>query len=88
MKYFISLAKLIMVIIWAGLLTNLFFPFPGQGALALYLLLGFMCIMHLIQIVIIYSAFNKKMKLTKSEAVQIFIFGVFKLWQIKDRLRA
>lgn len=73
--------------VWTGLLTNLAFPFPGQAALAFYLLLGFMSIMHLIQLAVIYSAFNKKIRLTKSEAVQVFIFGVFKLWQIKDRLR-
>ncbi|WP_281170220.1 hypothetical protein [Psychromonas aquimarina] len=43
--------------------------------------------MHLIQLVVIYSVFSKKLRLTKCEAVQVFIFGLFKLWQIKDRLR-
>lgn len=86
MHYFITFAKLLMVIIWGLLLSNLFFPFPGKMAIVFYLLLGFIFFMHLIQLLVIYGAFSEKLKLTKSEALQIFIFGVFKLWQIKNRL--
>ncbi len=72
--------------IWALLITNLFFPFPGKAAIVFYLLLGLVIFMHLIQLLIIYGAFSEKLKLTKSEALQLFIFGIFKLWQLKDRL--
>jgi putative membrane protein len=34
----------------------------------------------------IYRFFGEKLRLTKKEASTIFLFGVFKLWQIKDRL--
>lgn len=86
MRYFINFAKLLMIIIWGLLLSNLFIPFPGKIAIIFYLLLAFVVVMHLIQLLVIYGAFSEKLKLSKSEALQIFIFGVFKLWQIKDRL--
>ena len=87
MNYFITFAKILMVFIWVLLLSNLFFPFPGKAEIVFYLLLGFVIFMHLIQLLMIYGAFSEKLKLTKSEAGQIFIFGVFKLWQIKDRIK-
>ncbi|GLS92283.1 membrane protein [Psychromonas marina] len=86
MNYFITFAKALMIVIWALLLSNLFFPFPGKAEIVFYLLLGFVIFMHLIQLLMIYGAFSEKLKLTKLEAGQIFIFGVFKLWQIKGRL--
>ena len=87
MKHFITFAKALMILIWGLLLVNLTFAFPGKVALALYLLLGFVVIMHLIQLLIIYGAFSEKLNLTKSEGLQIFLFGVFKLWQIRGRLQ-
>ncbi|MCP4322748.1 MAG: DUF1145 domain-containing protein [Psychromonas sp.] len=86
MNYFISFAKVLMTLIWVLLITNLFSPFPGKAEIVFYLLLGFVIFMHLIQLLMIYGAFSEKLKLTKSEALQIFIFGVFKLWQIKGRI--
>ena len=86
MRYFITFAKLLMLIIWGLLLSNLVFPFPGKMAVVFYLLLGFIFFMHLIQLLVIYGAFSERLKLTKAEALQVFIFGVFKLWQIKNRL--
>lgn len=87
MNYFLTFAKVVMLLIWVLLLSNLFFPFPGKAEIVFYLLLGFMIFMHLIQLLMIYGAFSEKLKLTKSEALQIFIFGVFKLWQIKERIK-
>jgi len=86
MNYFIMFAKFLMVIIWLGLLSNLFFPIFAQATIVFNLLLAFICFMHSIQLLIIYGAFAEKLKLTKSEGLQIFIFGIFKLWQIKGRL--
>ena len=86
MNYFIMIAKFLMVIIWLGLLGNLFFPIFAQATVVFNLLLAFICFMHTIQLLVIYGAFAEKLKLTKSEGLQIFIFGVFKLWQIKERL--
>jgi len=86
MKYFISFAKALMIIIWGLLIANLFFPFPGKAALAFYFLLAFVVAMHAIQLLVIYGAFAEKLKLTKKEGFAIFFFGVFKMWQLKDRL--
>jgi len=86
MKYFIPFAKILMVIIWALLLTNLAFPFPGKAAMAFYFLLAFVVVMHAIQLLVIYGAFAEKLKLSKKEGIELFFFGVFKMWQIKDRL--
>ncbi|PKF61932.1 hypothetical protein CW745_08065 [Psychromonas sp. psych-6C06] len=86
MNYFITFAKVMMALIWVLLITNLFVPFPGKAAIVFYFLLGFVVFMHLIQLLMIYGAFSEKLKLTKKEAFSIFIFGVFKLWQIKGRL--
>jgi len=87
MNYFITFAKTMMIIIWVLLLSNLIFPFPGKAEIVFYLLLAFVIFMHLIQLLMIYGAFSEKLKLSKLEALQIFIFGVFKLWQIKGRLQ-
>lgn len=87
MDYFIKLSKVLMLLIWALLITNIFFPFPGKAEIVFYILLAFFIFMHLIQLLMIYGAFSEKLKLTKLEAVQIFIFGVFKLWQIKGRIQ-
>lgn len=86
-NYFITFSKSLMVLIWLLLLSNIFVPFPGKAEVIFYLLLGLMIFMHLIQLMMIYGAFSEKLKLTKLEALQIFIFGVFKLWQIKGRLQ-
>ncbi len=86
MDYFIKFAKLLMVLIWLLLIANIFFPFPGKAAVVFYLLLAFVVFMHLIQLLMIYGAFSEKLKLTKSEAVEIFLFGIFKLWQLKARI--
>lgn len=87
MRYFISVSKLLMVIVWGILLSNLFFSFPEKAALIFYLLLGFMSIMHLMQTLVIYGVFAEKFKLSKADVFEIFIFGVFKLLQIKERCK-
>ena len=75
-----------MLLIWGVLLANLIFPFPDKIATVFQLLLAFIFVIHLIQLLIVHFAFSKNLKLTKSENWQIFIFGIFKLWQIKTRL--
>jgi putative membrane protein len=87
MNYFIHFAKVLMILIWGLLIANIFFPFPGKAELVFYILLAFVIFMHLIQLLMIYGAFSEKLKLTKSEALQIFVFGIFKLWQIKGRIQ-
>ena len=76
-----------MVLIWCLLISNLLFPFPGKAEIVFYLLLAFVVFMHLIQLLMILGAFSEKLKLTKREVGEVFIFGVFKLWQLKERLR-
>jgi len=87
MNYFILFAKVVMLLIWGLLIANLFYPFPGKAEIVFYLLLPFVICMHLIQLLMIYGTFAEKLKLKKSEILEIFIFGVFKLWQIKGRLQ-
>lgn len=86
MSYFITLGKVLMTAIWGVLLYNLFFPFNGQAGIAFYFLLALIAFMHIIQLLVIYGAFSEKLKLTPLEALQVFFFGVFKLWQLKGRL--
>ncbi|WP_372882217.1 DUF1145 domain-containing protein [Psychromonas sp.] len=86
MRYFITLGKGLMTAIWAVLLYNLFVPFSGQAGVAFYFLLALITFMHLIQLLLIYGAFSEKLKLTPKEALQVFIFGIFKLWQLKGRM--
>lgn len=75
-----------MIAIWGVLIGNLFFPFPGQAASLFYILLGLISIMHIIQLLLIYGAFSEKLNLTKADALQVFFFGVFKIWELKGRL--
>jgi putative membrane protein len=86
MRYFMSFANVLMIVIWGILLVNLFFPFPGKVAIAFNLLLAFTFIMHLLQLLLIYGAFAKQLQLTKADVWEIFLFGSFKLWEIKKRL--
>lgn len=86
MNYFITFAKVLMGLIWLLLIANLFVAFPGKVAILFYLLLAFIIVMHLLQLLMIYGAFSEKLKLTKSEALQVFLFGIFKLWQLKGRI--
>lgn len=75
-----------MLAIWGFLIGNLFFPFPGQAALLFYIFLGLISVMHIMQLLLIYGAFAEKLKLTKADALQVFFFGVFKIWELKGRL--
>ncbi|TEW52463.1 DUF1145 domain-containing protein [Psychromonas algicola] len=86
MSYFITFAKGLMLIIWGLLIANLFMPFPGKAAMAFYFLLAFVAVMHLIQLLVVYGAFGEKLELSKKEAISIFFFGVFKMWELKGRL--
>lgn len=86
MDHFIRFAKCLMLLIWAIMLANLLFPFPGKAAIAFYFLLAFTAVMHFIQLLVIVGAFGEKLKLNKRDALSLFVFGVFRLWQIKGRL--
>jgi putative membrane protein len=86
MSYFITIGKCLMLLIWVLLLANLFSFFPEKAAGYFDFFLLFLCTTHLIQLLMIYRFFGEKLRLTKKEASTIFLFGVFKLWQIKDRL--
>ena len=86
MSYFISLAKYLMLLVWVLLLINLFSPFSHQAAAYFDFFLIFICTAHLIQLLMIYRFFGDKLRLTKRETISIFFLGVFKLWEMKDRL--
>ena len=87
MSYFISLAKYLMLFVWLLLLGNLFSPISHEAAVYFDFFLIFICVAHSIQLLMVYHFLGDKLKLNKKEATSVFFLGVFKLWDLKDRLK-
>ncbi|MGR6832610.1 DUF1145 domain-containing protein [Aliivibrio wodanis] len=85
MKGLIILAKMAIGIVWLMLLLNLFMPFPGNGAIALYILMAFLFMMHGLQMLIFIGAFGDKISMSRWEKWSILIFGVFALLDIRKK---
>jgi putative membrane protein len=85
MRIFILLAKIAVAFIWIVLLTNIFYPFPGKSAIALYVMTGFLFMMHAVQMLIFLGAFGDKIKMSRWEKLSILIFGVFQLLDIRRK---
>lgn len=85
MKIFITLAKVSMVFVWFILLINLFFPYPGKIALFLYIMTGFLFMMHALQAAIFIGAFGDKLSLSSWDKWSILLFGVFALLDIRRK---
>lgn len=86
----INLGRLLMLLVWGFLLTNLIHPFPKPMKYFFDIALIFMVIMHALQL------FLLKATLTKNEPkfpvffqIRMFLFGVFEMlaWQKKLRKR-
>ena len=60
MKALILLAKAAIGFVWLVLLINIFHPFPGVAAMALYIMTGFLFMMHGLQMLIFIGAFGDK----------------------------
>ncbi|MDD9196582.1 DUF1145 domain-containing protein [Aliivibrio sp. S3MY1] len=85
MKGLIILAKIAIGFVWLILLLNLFMPFPGTGAIALYILTAFLFMMHGLQMLIFIGAFGDKISMSRWEKWSILIFGVFALLDIRKK---
>lgn len=84
----INLGKLITLLAWLLMLYNLAVPFGGNIALILNILLGVTVMMHLLQTLMFYSVFSNYLQLTAKDYLQAFAFGVFALWQYRQRVLA
>lgn len=85
MKIIILLAKASIAFVWFVLLFNIFQPFPGKAAIALYIMTAFLFIMHGLQMLIFIGAFGDKVKMSRWERWSILFFGIFALLDIRRK---
>ncbi len=85
MKTLIILAKTSLLFVWLILIFNIFHPFQGVGAMALYIMTGFLLCMHGLQMLIFIGAFGDKINMTRWDKWSILIFGVFALLDIRQK---
>ncbi|KLV05752.1 MULTISPECIES: DUF1145 domain-containing protein [Photobacterium] len=85
MKALILLAKAAIGFVWLVLLVNIFYPFPGVAAMALYIMTGFLLMMHGLQMLIFLGAFGDKISMSRWEKWSILIFGIFALLDIRRK---
>lgn len=85
MKALLTIAKLCFGFIWFILILNIFYPFPGKGAIALYIMGAFLFLMHGVQMLIFLGAFGDKLKLSNWEKYSILAFGIFALLDIRQK---
>ncbi|MGF1752956.1 DUF1145 domain-containing protein [Vibrio makurazakiensis] len=85
MKILLMLAKASIAFVWFVLIVNIFNPFPGNAAIALYIMTAFLLFMHGIQMLIFIGAFGDKISMSKWEKWSILIFGIFALLDIRRK---
>ncbi|ASW79759.1 DUF1145 domain-containing protein [Vibrio anguillarum] len=85
MRVLLVLAKAAIAFVWLILLLNIFMPFPGKAAIALYIMTAFLFIMHGLQMLIFIGAFGDKISMSRWEKWSILIFGVFALLDIRRK---
>lgn len=85
MKALLVLAKAAIAFVWIVLLLNIFMPFPGKAAIALYIMTAFLFMMHGLQMMIFIGAFGDKVKTSAWEKWSILIFGIFALLDIRRK---
>ncbi|GLQ74662.1 hypothetical protein CW749_27485 [Vibrio sp. vnigr-6D03] len=85
MKVLLILAKAAIAFVWLVLLINIFHPFPGKAAIALYIMTAFLFFMHGLQMLIFLGAFGDKISITRWEKWSILIFGIFSLLDIRRK---
>ena len=82
----LNLGRLLMLCVWAFLVTNLFMPFPKPLNIFVNVALFFMILMHGLQMTLLKATMPKDgPQMTRSEQIRVFLFGVFELvaWQKK-----
>ena len=85
MRVLLVLAKAAIAFVWLILLLNIFMPFPGKAAIALYIMTAFLFIMHGLQMLIFIRAFGDKISMSRWEKWSILVFGVFALLDIRRK---
>ncbi|ODP98111.1 MULTISPECIES: DUF1145 domain-containing protein [Salinivibrio] len=85
MKGLILLAKAAIAFVWLVLIANIVHPFPGVAAMALYIMTGFLLVMHGLQMLIFLGAFGDKIAMSRWEKWSILIFGIFALLDIRRK---
>ncbi|MCF7506749.1 MULTISPECIES: DUF1145 domain-containing protein [Vibrio] len=85
MKFLLPLAKIAIAFVWFILIVNIFYPFPGNAAIALYIMTAFLFFMHGLQMLIFIGAFGDKIEMSRWEKWSILIFGVFALLDIRRK---
>ncbi|MBD1559362.1 DUF1145 domain-containing protein [Vibrio sp. S9_S30] len=85
MKVLLILAKAAIAFVWLVLLFNIFHPFPGKAAIALYIMTAFLFFMHGLQMLIFLGAFGDKIRTTRWEKWSILVFGIFSLLDIRRK---
>ncbi|GEM76878.1 DUF1145 domain-containing protein [Vibrio sagamiensis] len=85
MKALLILAKAAIAFVWFVLLLNIFIPFPGKAAIALYIMTAFLFMMHGLQMAIFIGAFGDKIKMSTWEKYSILVFGIFALLDIRRK---
>jgi len=85
MKAILLLAKAAIGFVWFILILNIFMPFPGKAAIALYIMAAFLLMMHGLQMLIFLGAFGDKIKMSNWEKWSILIFGIFSLLDIRRK---
>lgn len=76
MKFLIPIGQALFIALWAVLITNIFFPFPGQAHTGFLILLGLIVILHVINLLMFMAAFHGQVKTTRKDYAVIFVFGV------------
>lgn len=85
MKLLLTLAKAAIGFVWLVLLINIVMPFPGNAAIALYILTAFLLMMHGLQMLIFIGAFGDKIAMSRWEKWSILVFGIFALLDIRRK---
>ncbi|OAN16946.1 hypothetical protein A3K86_08395 [Photobacterium jeanii] len=85
MKALILLAKVAIGFVWLVLAINIFHPFPGMTAMVLYIMTGFLFMMHGVQMLMFVGAFGDKIPMTRWEKWSILLFGIFALLDIRRK---
>ncbi|WP_417763422.1 DUF1145 domain-containing protein [Shewanella sp.] len=84
----INLGKLLTLLAWLLMFYNIAMPFGGNISLILNILLGVTVMMHLLQLLMFYVVFHSVMPLKGKDYLQAFVFGVFAMWQYRQRALA
>ncbi|QIA62185.1 DUF1145 domain-containing protein [Vibrio astriarenae] len=83
MKWLILLAKGLFLAVWGVLLSNFFISYPKGVNIVLFVILGFMILMHAMQAAIFITAIRQRVALTFGDKLSLVVFGVVGLLGIK-----